>query len=370
MKIQQLSIVFFITLNLSTSTSLIAQHIIGLEASTYQSFFIDSDQQAFGCGRNTDHQLAIQQKNIQRLPIPCSIQPIKAIASGERHTLFLKPDGTLWALGDNQSGQLGTGNTQAANEPILITDGVQKIEVGKDYSFFIKHDNSLWAMGNNTYGQLGIGNTTTALKPVQVAEDVAEVATSLTSLIPTAHTLILKKDGTLWACGKNNSYQLGDGTDKDQLLPVFISDQVTTARAGAQFSIFIKKDNTLWGVGFNGAGQLGDGGIYTAQKPKLLLKEVEQIDAGHGFTLAVKKDHSLWVAGQNDYGQLGINNYHNATKFQKANQDIAQINAGSYHTLLLKTDGTAWSAGSNGSGQLGIGPGISDASTFMQINLK
>ena len=37
------------------------------------------------------------------------------------------------------------------------------------------------------------------------------------------HTMILKTDGSLWACGRNNCGQLGDGTYTNRSTPVLIS---------------------------------------------------------------------------------------------------------------------------------------------------
>jgi len=34
------------------------------------------------------------------------------------------------------------------------------------------------------------------------------------------HTLILKTDGSVWACGSNEFGQLGDGTTTDRYAPV------------------------------------------------------------------------------------------------------------------------------------------------------
>jgi len=45
------------------------------------------------------------------------------------------------------------------------------------YLWFVETDGTLWAMGINNYGQLGDGTTTNLSTPVQVASDVVQVAT-------------------------------------------------------------------------------------------------------------------------------------------------------------------------------------------------
>lgn len=53
------------------------------------------------------------------------------------------------------------------------------------------------------------------------------------------HTIALKSDGTLWACGLNDHGQIGDNTTTNRLSPVPIGendDQVSIA-AGSFFTI-------------------------------------------------------------------------------------------------------------------------------------
>jgi alpha-tubulin suppressor-like RCC1 family protein len=45
---------------------------------------------------------------------------VTAIAGGYFHTLLLKSDGSLWAMGFNQYGQLGDGTVNQTNRPELI----------------------------------------------------------------------------------------------------------------------------------------------------------------------------------------------------------------------------------------------------------
>lgn len=170
---------------------------------------------------------------------------------GAANLYVLKKDGSLWGWGDNMYGQLGKGYASDYNEPndkigYRIMDNVASIEtgVGGTSVFAIKEDGSLWAWGNGTLGVLGVGTKGTIKyyentarytgkmsTPAKVMDDVVAVSSNL-------HTLILKKDGSLWACGDNSGYAVGDGTklkldrigdhSQDRPEPVKISLGVTT----------------------------------------------------------------------------------------------------------------------------------------------
>ena len=47
-------------------------------------------------------------------------QPVTKVAAGNMHNLFLKSDGSLWAMGWNANGQLGDGTYNNANRPEQI----------------------------------------------------------------------------------------------------------------------------------------------------------------------------------------------------------------------------------------------------------
>src|SRR5260370_6541373 len=81
-------------------------------------------------------------------------QTVTKIAAGGDHSLFLKSDGSLWAMGDNNSGQLGDGTYNNTNRPEkIVASGVTAIAAGS-HSLFLKNNGSLWAMVGNQHGQL------------------------------------------------------------------------------------------------------------------------------------------------------------------------------------------------------------------------
>ena len=81
---------------------------------------------------------------------------VTAIAAGENHSLALKSDGTVWAWGQNNSGQLGDGTTTPRSLPVLVTGLVDIVGIagGTGFSLAFKADGSVYAWGN---GSLGTG---------------------------------------------------------------------------------------------------------------------------------------------------------------------------------------------------------------------
>ena len=92
-----------------------------------------------------------------------------SISAGGFHTIAIKTDGSLWAWGRNDIGQLGDGTTINKNSPVQIATNWAKISAGFYHTIAIKTDGSLWAWGSNGFGQLGDGTTTNSNIPLVIA---------------------------------------------------------------------------------------------------------------------------------------------------------------------------------------------------------
>ncbi|MEC4050282.1 T9SS type A sorting domain-containing protein [Flavobacterium sp. SUN046] len=137
------------------------------------------------------------------------------------HVLALKTDKTLWAWGVGDFGQTGHDPTTSfANSEFNQIPGLwNAIAVGGDkFSMGIKTDGTLWAWGKNIVGQLGDGTTNNTYIPLQVGADTNWVSVSCGY----QHTLALKSDGSLWAWGDNSFGQLGNGSTTALTLPTTI----------------------------------------------------------------------------------------------------------------------------------------------------
>ncbi|MBW0467816.1 hypothetical protein O181_007531 [Austropuccinia psidii MF-1] len=123
---------------------------------------------------------------------------------------------TLYAFGDNRFGQLGLGFlSPAIDEPTLVEDlfNLSKIACGFFHSVLIGKEGELYAFGHNRFGQCGVGTKECDLtRPVLVdiggngeAGDVVDV---LDACCGSEHTVLLTSRG-VWVAGSNAFGQLG-----------------------------------------------------------------------------------------------------------------------------------------------------------------
>jgi alpha-tubulin suppressor-like RCC1 family protein len=343
---------------------------VSIAASTH-TVYVKPDGSVLAWGNNTAGQLGNGTTDQSTVPVPVStaggLPSITAVAVGDNHTVALGIDGSVWAWGDNSSGQLGDGTTDQSTVPVPVSTagglpGITAIAAGGNHTVALGIDGSVWAWGDNSSGQLGDGTNTNRLSPVQVS--------NLSNVIAIAaghdHTVTLKNDNTVWTCGNNSSGQLGDGTKTNRLSSVQVSSLtgLLAIAAGFDYTIVLRNDNTVWTCGNNSSGQLGDGTKTTRLSPVQVssLSNVIAIAAGFDISgnehsVALKDDGTVWAWGNNSNGQLGDGGTtpSNTRVEVSGLSGIIAIAAGYDCTVALKTDNTVWAWGSNINGQLGDG---------------
>ncbi len=279
----------------------------------YHSLFLKNDGTVWSCGYNVNGQLGDGTTTNKSVPIQIStLNGMTAVSVGKVHfSLFLKSDSTAWACGNNGSGQLGNGtadgNAHSVPTQVNGLTKITKISAGGVHCLFLKKDSAVWACGGNGYGVLGDGTIIQRTTPVQVS--------GLSKIIAIAagngHSLFLKNNGTVWSCGYNTNGQLGNGSSDNN--PHATATQISTLNGivaiagGDTHSLFLKNNGTVWACGWNAYGQLGDGTNVDRSIPIEVngLNNIVAMAGGLGHSIFLKNDGSVWACGWNANGQLG-----------------------------------------------------------------
>ncbi|MBY3619975.1 hypothetical protein HGO21_10500 [Acinetobacter sp. CUI P1] len=313
---------------------------------------------------------------------------IIGLDAGDRSAYAITADGTAWAWGGGY-GSIGNGATTPAYTPVKMRiDHVKQVSGGYRHNLMLKDDGTVWAVGGNEHGQLGIGaqSSTVLVEPVQVKglTDVISVSAG------DAHSLALRKDGTVWAWGGNEQGELGDNSGKNGLTPVQVKGlpSILAIAAGSNNSVAlgnggevwvwgssktigIKKDTVLKPTQIKGSGEYkavdidGQYGAALRWDGTVWLWN-NYTDLNQGATLqpiqipgltdvvsmttdsAVKADGTVWqwtVGDKNKMNVKQINGIQNAISITSGNRN---------HYVLLK-DGHVLAWGTNEFGQTGLG---------------
>lgn len=220
------------------------------------------------------------------------------IATGMFHTVGLKTDGTVVAVGDNINGQCN----------VSTWKDIATIDAGSRHTIGLRNNGTVVAVGWNDYGQC----------------DVSDWNDIVTISAGARHTVGLKSDGTVVAVGDNYYGQCNVSDWKD----------IVVISAGDSHTVGMKSDGTIVTVGSNSNGEcdIGD------------WKDVITAIADGGITFGLKSNGSIVAVGYNHYGQCNVSDWKN----------IVAAATGAWYSVGLKNDGTVVAIGDNGFGQCNV----------------
>lgn len=287
-----------------------------------------------------------------------SVSDIKQIACGQFHTVALKRNGSVWVVGYNASGQLGLNNTTSYYTSFKevttnIYDDVKQVSCGYNHSFILKKDGTVWACGTNGSGQLGLNSTTDKKVFTKVTtninNDVKQVYCKYNQ------TFVIKNDNSLWACGLNSSGQLGLGDTTNKTTFTKVTTDVKQVACGTNHVFVLKNDGTVYACGYNSYGQLGLGDSdERTSLTKVNIDNVKEIHCGEYHTAILKNDGSLWTCGLNNNGQLGAGDNTNRNVFTQVVTGVKKMFCNHRQTFIVKNNDTLYGCGRNNVYQLGI----------------
>jgi len=222
-----------------------------------------------------------------------------ATSESSRHTVGLKSDGSVVAVGSNNEGQCNVGNWT----------NIIQVATGSGHTVGLKSDGTVVAVGRNVYGQCNVSSWTNI---IQVAAD-------------SENTVGLKSDGTVVAVGDNSAGQCN----------VASWTGIVQVAAGWCVTVGLKADGTVVAVGRNIEGQCSVSS----------WTNIIQVAAGYMHTVGLKSDGSVVAVGWDDNGSCsGVTSW----------TGIVQVTAGYRNTVGLRCDGTVVAVGGNPFGQCNV----------------
>jgi len=305
------------------------------------------------------------------------------------HILTIQTNGTLWAFGTNDRGQLGDGSTVSRVEPVQIGSASNwaQVAVGENFSMGLNDNGSLFTWGDNTFGQLGEGpifndpSLDIRNSPLLPFPD-----TYIAIAAGSVHAHGIRADGTLWAWGSGGAatnggpalgFLVGGHFPIGAVFPPVQLGSLDgwTNLFGGYNATFATRDTLtetgqlwVWGSG----GNLG-GSDPLIKTPRRVGNSVGWSDVSHSetHTLALKSDGTLYGWGSNytagETGELGLPLYTDQGQFIRTNDRRIQpailqapetflaIGAGDKFSVIVDSDGSLLSAGINNAGQLANG---------------
>lgn len=354
--------------NVKNDISIFENEINDIQISEHTCILLE-DGSTYGYGNNMYGQLATVQNTIfqigathkNSISVPIFLSgSIKYMAVGQWHTLLMDYDNNVYACGNNRYGQIFNcelsplSPIEYSEETIKLIrldfdNKVEKIFANWMSSGIIDSEGKLFLWGNNEYGQLGDGtkgdlseetrdNIISA--PIYISDSIKDVAFGKN------HTLFLKDNGDLYACGDNRYCQLGIDEIEECLIPKKIMENIKKIDAGLYTSYALDNQGNLWAWGNNISRQVIDTEDRFINLPICIAKDIEDIAAGYAHLVVLAKNVDCWVIGSKEWKQAS--EYTQTSPLKK----IKKIYSGGNTIFVEKENGSLWAWGSNSCHQI------------------
>ena len=274
-------------------------------------------------GDNSSGQLGLGDSAITRrvrATTEITLDAVVAIAAGGFHTCALRVNGRVSCWGDNVSGQVGDNSNVRRFAPVPVVTGianfplenVRSIIAGFAHTCALLATGNVLCWGNNDNGQLGTGDTGSRRRAVVVSGGVNN--SRFTALAAGhSHTCALRTRGELRCWGNNDNGQLGDNTFATALVPTVVTgvnSDVVGVSAGLLHTCAVASTGRIRCWGFNGFRQLGDTTTQDRPLPTDVAldpfrRHFTGVAAGELHTCGLTVFHTVVCWGDNSFGQLG-----------------------------------------------------------------
>ena len=363
--------------------------------------------------------------NMDTLEKLAIVGTVRTMDEGADHSVFLTTEGMAYAIGDNSFGQLGNSTNLSSPNGVQairkneqdIFEGITAIEAGDRYTILLKNDGTVYTCGANENGRLGISEEILDIATPEKNNNISDV---MLISAGTNHAVVAKTNGETYSWGKGTSGELGNRKIKNSYTPVMVGPYIirtdkrnitlgktntTEVKGYVDYFNILKEDIIdIGGISKNtqvaritklnnedsslteeeilkgykafrieGVKEGTTNVVLTENKtnsngilqievlPEAGISISPQVESNASFTVTLKTNGTVWSYGQNTYGELGTGELTASDEpkqviFNNGSEEpviIKQIAVGEYHVAALDTEGNVWTWGRNNYYQLG-----------------
>ncbi|XP_050082790.1 regulator of chromosome condensation [Anopheles aquasalis] len=159
----------------------------------------------------------------------------------------------IYAFGLNNYCQLGISNpSENVVKPVFVPEvtsfiDAEQIAGGQHHTLVLKTDGKVYAIGRKEYGRLGLGEVSEDVKMLTLVEKLADKKVVSINCGDSA-SFAVTNTGEVYAWGMGSNQQLGTGNEEDEISPVLIASKqvqgkvVLKVSSGGQHSIFLVQE--------------------------------------------------------------------------------------------------------------------------------
>ncbi|XP_045053876.2 X-linked retinitis pigmentosa GTPase regulator isoform X5 [Desmodus rotundus] len=291
------------------------------------------------------------------------------LACGDEHTAVITGNNKLYMFGSNNWGQLGLGSNSTVCKPTCVKalkpEKVKLAACGRNHTLVSTEEGQIYAVGGNNEGQLGLGDTEDRdtfhlIKFFTSQHQLKQLSAGSNT------SAALTEDGKLFVWGENSEGQIGLNNVSNVCVPrqVTFGKPIAWISCGYYHSAFVTMDGELYTFGEPECGKLGlpQELLVNHRVPQLVTgipEKVLQVACGGGHTV-VLTEKAVYTFGLGQFGQLGLGTF----VFEAAEpqiiesvngQKITSISCGENHTALITDVGYMYTFGDGRYGKLGLG---------------
>ncbi|KAF6091404.1 retinitis pigmentosa GTPase regulator [Phyllostomus discolor] len=261
------------------------------------------------------------------------------LACGDEHTAVITGNNKLYMFGSNNWGQLGFGSKSAVCKPTCVKalkpEKVKLAACGRNHTLVSTEGGKVYAVGGNNEGQLGLGDTEDRdtfhliefftsqhqLKQLSAGSNTS-AALTVTFGKPIAwiscgyyHSAFVTRDGELYTFGEPECGKLGLPQEllmnhRVPQLVTGIPEKVLQVACGGGHTVVLTEKG-VYTFGLGQFGQLGLGTfIFETAEPQVVEsvngRKITSISCGENHTALITDVGCMYTFGDGRYGKLGL----------------------------------------------------------------